>query len=93
VREPSEHRAGTIPSALNIPITSQPDALLLPPEEFEDRFGFEKPALDAEVVFFCKAGVRSRAAAGVAKAAGYGKVGEYEGSWNDWVAKGGEVKH
>lgn len=92
VREPSEHNAGTIPSALNIPVTSQPDALLLPPEEFADRFGFEKPPVGDEVVFFCKAGVRSRAAAKIAKTAGYERVGEYEGSWMDWSKKGGEVE-
>lgn len=74
---------------MNIPITSQPDALLLPPEEFTDRFGFAKPPLDKEVVFFCKAGVRSSAAAQIAKQAGYQHVGEYRGSFLDWERKGG----
>ncbi|KAF2279213.1 Rhodanese-like protein [Westerdykella ornata] len=92
VREPSELQStGTIPTALNIPITSQPDALLLGPEDFEDRFGFPKPGTDKEVVFFCKAGVRSRAAAQIAKRAGYDKVGEYPGSWLDWAKNGGEA--
>ncbi|KAF2732142.1 Rhodanese-like protein [Polyplosphaeria fusca] len=91
VREPNEFAAGAIPTAINIPITSQPDALLLPADEFEDRFGFAKPDTEREVVFYCKAGVRSRAAAGVARAGGYEKVGEYRGSWMDWVGKGGKV--
>lgn len=93
VREPSEFSSGTIPGALNIPVSSQPDALLLPEEEFEDRFGFPKPDSKKEIVFFCKAGVRSRAAAQIAKTAGYEHVGEFPGSWNEWFSKGGKVEH
>ncbi|ORY07417.1 Rhodanese-like domain-containing protein [Clohesyomyces aquaticus] len=89
VREPTEYFTNAIPTALNIPITSQPDALLLPPEEFADRFGFSKPPLSKEVVFYCKAGVRSAAAAQIAKKAGYTSVGEYKGSWLDWERRGG----
>jgi rhodanese-related sulfurtransferase len=89
VREPAEFAANSIPTALNIPVASQPDALLLPPDEFEDRFGFQKPPLDKEVVFYCKAGVRSSAAAQIAKQGGYLLVGEYRGSWLDWERRGG----
>lgn len=70
VREPHEFEANTIPTSINLPITSQPDALLLSEEEFSDKFGFAKPPVGKEVVFFCKAGVRSRAAAGLARQAG-----------------------
>jgi len=66
VREPSEYAAGFIPTARNIPISSNPDALFLPPDEFEERFGFIKPPMGKEVVFYCKAGVRSSAAASMA---------------------------
>jgi rhodanese-related sulfurtransferase len=91
VREPAELSAsGTIPSAINVPITSQPDAWALPADEFYDRFGFDKPSRDKEVVFYCKAGVRSSAAAQLALQNGYGKVGEYRGSWLDWEKKGGK---
>lgn len=89
MREPHEYAANAIPTALNVPITSHPDALLLPPEEFEDQFGFAKPPVSREVVFYCKAGVRSSAAAAIARHAGYEKVGEYRGSWLDWKRKGG----
>ncbi|KAF2231032.1 Rhodanese-like protein [Viridothelium virens] len=89
VREPSEYNAGFIPTAINIPVTSQPDALFLSPEDFEDRFGFEKPPPDKELVFYCKAGVRSSAAAQLAQQQGYDKVAEYRGSWLDWQKKGG----
>ena len=91
VREPSEFQDGYIPSAINIPIKSQPDALFLPEEEFEDRFGFEKPPTDKEVVFYCKSGVRSSAAAQLAQQHGYQNVAEYRGSWLDWQKQGGEA--
>ncbi|KAI9696813.1 MAG: hypothetical protein M1836_005175 [Candelina mexicana] len=92
VREPSEFKAGFIPSAINIPISSQPDALFLPEDEFEDRLGLPKPSKDKEVVFYCKAGVRSSSAAAFALQGGYHKVGEYRGSWLDWTKQGGETK-
>lgn len=93
VREPAEFEAGSIPNSINIPVSSQPDALMLPAEEFEDRFGFEKPETNKEVVFYCKAGVRSSAAARLASQSGYGKVGEYRGSWLDWNKNGGKISH
>lgn len=93
VREPGELKStGRVPGAVNIPVTSQPDSFHISEEEFEDRFGFPRPARDQEVVFYCKAGVRSRAAAGLAKDAGWSKVGEYPGSWLDWAEKGGKVE-
>ena len=89
VREPAEYAAGFIPSAINIPISSQPEALFLPSDEFEDRFGFTKPPASKEIVFYCKSGVRSAAAAQLARQGGYEKVGEYKGSWLDWERRGG----
>ncbi|KAI0132768.1 Rhodanese domain protein [Xylariales sp. AK1849] len=93
VREPSElSSTGKIPGALNIPITTSPDSFHITAEEFEDRFGFERPGPEDEVVFYCKAGVRSRAAAGIAREAGWKNVGEYPGSWVDWSGQGGKVE-
>lgn len=40
-------------------------------------------------MFFCKAGVRSKNAAALARQAGWGKVAEYKGSWVDWEGNGG----
>ena len=69
---------------------SRPDALFLPADEFEDVFGFEKPEKDGrEVVFYCKAGIRSSSAARLAKEAGWKKVGEYPGSYMDWAKNEG----
>lgn len=84
---------------MSIPLASQPDAYFLSPEEFETRFGFSKPGSSNgekknELVFYCKAGVRARAAAQLAVQAGYDpeRIAVYDGSWLDWVDKGGKVE-
>jgi rhodanese-related sulfurtransferase len=81
VREPAELQAtGYIPTAINIPITSSPDAFFLP---------------ETELVFYCKAGVRSRAAARMAAQAEPrfgGKLGHFPGSWLEWDGRGGRVE-
>lgn len=94
VREASELRAtGQIPGSQNLPISSAADGFFLPADEFEERFGWPKPGRDDEVIFYCKAGVRSRAAARLAAQAGFGgRVGEFAGSWSEWDANGGEVE-
>ncbi|KAJ5601307.1 hypothetical protein N7510_010841 [Penicillium lagena] len=97
VREPAELTGtGIIPSAVAIPLASQPDALFLTPDEFETRFAFPKPGSkqDGEMIFYCKAGVRARAAAQLAIQAGYdpARIGVYEGSWLDWEKRGGRVE-
>ena len=92
MREPPELlETGHIPTAHNMPINSSPEALFLPAEEFEEKFGFAKPGAGVEVVFYCKAGVRSRTAARLAVQAGWRRVGEYGGSWVEWVGRGGKV--
>ncbi|KAH7031065.1 Rhodanese-like domain-containing protein [Microdochium trichocladiopsis] len=93
VREPHElSSTGRIPGAINVPVKSAPDSWHVPEDEFEHAHGFPRPAKGAEVLFYCKAGVRSRAAAGLARDAGFTAVGEYPGSWDEWVAKGGKVQ-
>ncbi|KAF7560765.1 hypothetical protein G7046_g3389 [Stylonectria norvegica] len=93
VREPYElYDTGKIPGAINIPITSAVQSFHLSEEDFEDMHGFERPPKDAELLFYCKAGVRARAAAGLAKHAGWAHVGDYPGSWLDWEANGGPVE-
>ena len=94
VREPSEiQSSGRIPTALNIPIGSSPDFAFLPADEFEDKYEIPRPDETKEIVFYCKAGVRSRAAARLAADAGFGgKVGEFPGSWVEWEGRGGEVE-
>ncbi|KXH37830.1 rhodanese-like domain-containing protein [Colletotrichum simmondsii] len=92
-REPHELvETGRIPTALNIPVATAPESFLIADEDFEDRYGYPRPSKDTELVFYCKAGVRSRALATLARDAGWNKVGEYPGSWLDWAKKGGEVE-
>ncbi|KAK6219545.1 rhodanese-like domain-containing protein [Colletotrichum tabaci] len=92
-REPGElEQTGRIPSAVNIPVATAPESFHIPEDDFEDRYGFPRPAKDTELVFYCKAGVRSRAAATLAKEAGWTRVGEYPGSFLDWQKHGGEVE-
>lgn len=96
VREPSELLAtGRIPTAKSVPISSAPDAFFMSEEDFETKFGFQRPGEKAEVIFYCKAGVRSRQAAllaGQARPLFGGKVGNYNGSWLDWEKNGGQVE-
>ncbi|OGM49062.1 Rhodanese domain protein [Aspergillus bombycis] len=97
VREPAElSSTGIIPSAVSVPLASQPDAFFLTPEEFETRFGYPKPGAgeEGDIVFYCKAGVRAKAAAQLAVQAGYDaeRIGVYEGSWLDWADRGGRVE-
>lgn len=90
VREPPElQQTGKIPGALNIPITSAVQSYHISPEDFEEMHGFERPSKDKTLVFYCKAGIRAKSAAGLAKHAGWNSVGEYTGSWLDWEAKHG----
>ena len=45
-----------------------------------------------EVVFYCKAGVRSRAAARMAREWVGIKIGDMQGGWMEWERKGGQVE-
>jgi rhodanese-related sulfurtransferase len=44
-------------------------------------------------MFYCKAGIRARGAAGLAQHAGWTNIGDYAGSWNDWAARNGPVEN
>ncbi|KAF4959192.1 hypothetical protein FGADI_1836 [Fusarium gaditjirri] len=93
VREPVElFETGKIPGAINIPITSAAQSFHISEEDFEDMYGFQRPAKNKELVFYCKAGVRARAAAQLAHHAGWNKIGDYAGSWLDWEAQKGPVE-
>lgn len=71
VREPYEVELGKIPGSINIPLKSAPDALAMPADAFEAKFGFKKPDPEKEVIFYCRSGGRSTAAAEIAKQQGY----------------------
>lgn len=73
VREPDEVLQGSIPSAVNLPLSVISSAFHLPAAEFKEKYGFEKPRLDQEVTFYCRSGKRSTTASDVAKRNGYTK--------------------
>jgi thiosulfate:glutathione sulfurtransferase len=87
VREPGElQQEGKIPNAINLPLSSLQESLNLPDPAFREKFSFDKPeknkvrrcgddANEQEVIFYCKAGVRSTNASLIAKEAGYQKYG------------------
>ncbi|KAH7022507.1 Rhodanese domain protein [Ilyonectria destructans] len=93
VREPVElFETGKIPGAINIPITTAVQSFHISDEDFQEVYGFDRPAKDVELLIYCKAGVRARAAAALARQAGWENVGEYPGSWLDWEAQKGPVE-
>jgi rhodanese-related sulfurtransferase len=73
VREPDEVIQGMIPSAVNIPLSVLGAALHTARAEFLEKFGFEKPRWEQEVIFYCRSGMRSTTASDVAKRNGYKK--------------------
>ncbi|KAI0651641.1 Rhodanese-like protein [Trametes meyenii] len=90
VREPDEVLQGSIPSAVNLPLSVLPSALHLSPGEFKEKFGFEKPRHNQEVTFYCRSGKRSTTASDVAKRNGYTNILNYTGSWLDWTEREGK---
>ncbi|KZW01958.1 Rhodanese-like protein [Exidia glandulosa HHB12029] len=89
VREPEEVAQGAIPSAVSIPLSGFAQSIKLDEAEFKEKHGFNKPALDKEVIFYCRSGKRSASASDIARRNGYKNVLNYEGSWLDWTARQG----
>lgn len=88
-REPEEFKTYSIPNSVNIPFTSDPEAMKLSPEAFEEKYNFKKPEKSQELVFFCKKGRRAEAAEQIARSCGFENTAVYPGSMDDWVANGG----
>ncbi|KIO02431.1 hypothetical protein M404DRAFT_669414 [Pisolithus tinctorius Marx 270] len=87
VREPDEVIRGSIPSSVNLPLSTLATSLNLKPQDFREKYGFDKPDTTQEVVFYCRSGKRSASACDIARRHGYQNLFNYEGSWLDWVAK------
>jgi thiosulfate:glutathione sulfurtransferase len=66
-----------IPSAVNLPLSSLSAALHMDGDTFKEKYGFHKPALDQEIVFYCRSGMRSSTASDVARKNGYNKYAGY----------------
>ncbi|XP_018026285.1 rhodanese domain-containing protein CG4456-like [Hyalella azteca] len=92
VRAPSElEKLGAVPDAINLPLRTLGQTILLPKEDFEVRMGIKKPDSDAPIATMCMAGVRARTAQLALIGAGYTNVRRYRGSFEDWLEKGGAV--
>lgn len=87
VREPWELREyGSIPGSINVPLGQINTALQLDAEEFEEKFGGQKPQQTDSIVFMCLAGVRSKTALNAATSLGYKSVQHYPGGWQEWAS-------
>ena len=73
VREPDEAIQGSIPSSVNLPLSVLSNSLHLHVDAFRATHGFEKPAKDQEIIFYCRTGKRSATASDVAKRNGFTK--------------------
>ncbi|KAF9814087.1 hypothetical protein SFRURICE_000082 [Spodoptera frugiperda] len=89
VREPEEIQStGQIPSSINIPLKSVPQALDgMSEEEFRCQYRREKPETSDELVFYCRSGRRSTEALNQALKLGYVNSKTYLGSWTEWSEK------
>lgn len=91
VREPDEVALGTLPSAVNLPL-SRLDDVLSPTYNagaFQKEFAFQKPAPSQKIIFFCRSGKRSASASELAGKHGYPNIRNYVGSWLEWSEKEG----
>ncbi|EPX73894.1 protein phosphatase Fmp31 [Schizosaccharomyces octosporus yFS286] len=87
VREPGEFEAGSINTAVNLPVGKLEDALKLGDKEFLETYGFRRPSITDSIVVYCRSGARSTTASKILSEKGYDNIGNYTGSWLDWSAK------
>ncbi|XP_057584648.1 thiosulfate:glutathione sulfurtransferase isoform X1 [Hippopotamus amphibius kiboko] len=90
VRSREEAAAGTIPGALNIPVSELQSALQMEPAAFKALYSAEKPKLEDEnLIFFCQKGKRGLQATQLARGLGYKGARNYEGAYSEWFQKEG----
>ena len=83
---------GKIPGSFNIPLYEIPEAFSLEPEQFLEKYKFQLPDKDAQnVVLTCRSGRRVKIAIRRLEPLGFNQLRIYDGSFKDWVARGGEV--
>ncbi|KAK6626789.1 hypothetical protein RUM44_009266 [Polyplax serrata] len=94
VREQSEiDESGKIPGSIHIPLGDLAKALGdMTAEEFKKLYNANKPSKDAEIIFSCKSGNRSRKALQTGLDLGYKKAANYKGGWLEWAEKNGLSK-
>ncbi|XP_008578455.1 PREDICTED: thiosulfate sulfurtransferase/rhodanese-like domain-containing protein 1 isoform X1 [Galeopterus variegatus] len=90
VRSREEAAAGTIPGALNIPVSELESALQMEPAAFKALYSAEKPEPEDEnLVFFCQMGKRGFQATQLAQGLGYTGARNYTGAYREWFEKEG----
>ncbi|XP_037681483.1 thiosulfate:glutathione sulfurtransferase [Choloepus didactylus] len=90
VRSREEAAAGTIPGAVNIPVSELASALQMEPAAFQALYSAEKPKLEDEnLVFFCQMGKRGFQAMQLARGLGYTGARNYAGAYREWFEKEG----
>ncbi|KAM9691174.1 thiosulfate:glutathione sulfurtransferase isoform 2-T2 [Dama dama] len=89
VRSREEAAAGTIPGALNIPVSELETALQMEPAAFKGLYSAEKPKLEENLIFFCQMGKRGLQATQLAQSLGYKGARNYEGAYREWLQKEG----
>ncbi|XP_052056934.1 thiosulfate:glutathione sulfurtransferase isoform X2 [Apodemus sylvaticus] len=90
VRSREEAAAGTIPGALNIPVSELEMALNMDPAAFQAVYCAEKPKPeDKNLIFFCQMGKRGLQATQLAQGLGYRGARNYAGAYKEWLEKEG----
>uniref|UniRef100_A0A8C9PZA7 Rhodanese domain-containing protein n=2 Tax=Spermophilus dauricus TaxID=99837 RepID=A0A8C9PZA7_SPEDA len=90
VRSREEAAAGTIPGAINIPVSELESALQMEPAAFKALYRTEKPKQEDEnLVFFCQMGKRGFQATQLARRLGYTGARNYAGAYKEWLEKEG----
>jgi thiosulfate/3-mercaptopyruvate sulfurtransferase len=86
---------GHIPSAMDVPATSNLDSgklLLLPPEALATTYRDIGVTPDKEVITYCGGGYYGAFSLFVLYQLGYEKIRLYDGSWADWIARHGAIE-
>ncbi|KAL6424077.1 hypothetical protein ACFW04_009757 [Cataglyphis niger] len=79
VREPAEIKeTGKLPGSIHIPMNDVQNIFVnLSEEEFEKRYGKQKPGKDTKIIFSCRSGKRSRTVQEMIQKLGYTKYANY----------------